>query len=73
LRIFPAKEAVYKAQHAATGRLFGFGTLHVMLEDEASAAIFPKAVPPLARVTVLRGRHLVTRSHLVAVRGIAAA
>ncbi|APE42972.1 hypothetical protein BOO69_05695 [Sulfitobacter alexandrii] len=65
--IFSAKEAVYKAQFALTGALFGFEVLDVTLEPDAGrfAARFLQPVGPFAVGDSLPGRIAEVAGHLV--------
>ena len=46
LKIFMAKEAVYKAQYSVTGKLFGYDGLHVLLRESGFEARFTIPVGP---------------------------
>lgn len=67
LAIFAAKEATYKAQFPLTQTLFGFDTLHVIMEPEARrfTATFVHAVGPFRVGYTLPGRFAEVAGHLV--------
>ena len=65
LRIFSAKEAVYKAQYPLTGALFDFHRLEVSLAPDGFTATFRADTPPLAAGTQVRGRQAQVAGHVL--------
>lgn len=71
LRIFVAKEAVYKAQYPLSRQLFDFQTMKIAMQDQAFTAQFVQAVPPFAAGDRLRGRLIQTSGFCAALCWIA--
>ncbi len=55
LRIFMAKEAVYKAQYPMTSQLLGFDGLHITLSEAGFEARFTAGIAPFALGQTLTG------------------
>ena len=64
-RIFSAKEAAFKAQFPASGKVLGFGAVKVVLEGTAFTATFTDDVPPFTKGDKFLGRHGVVADHFV--------
>jgi 4'-phosphopantetheinyl transferase EntD len=56
LRIFVAKEAVYKAQYLLSRQVFDFQVLNITFQDQYFTARFVLPVPPFAAGHILQGR-----------------
>ncbi len=67
-RIFCAKEAVYKAQFALTGLLFGFDAVHVALSPASDdfAATFRRSIGPIRAGSTLTGHVGPVGGHVLA-------
>ena len=66
LRIFCAKEAVFKAQYPLTRALVGFEVVQVRVSGDHFSGTFQTAIPPLAKGDSVQGHFVQTDGHILA-------
>jgi len=65
LRIFSAKEAVYKAQYPLSGRVIGFDAVSIRFCPSGFVATWREDCPPFQRGRTIAGRQTVTCGHVL--------